>query len=163
MITVVVETQRVYSHGNDGMPKVEKIQQKFQDGANFDKFLKYLPLQGYLNDKLRIVKVVEDGKEIDKEPYSNRLREVVRKLNIPEETIQDKYKKEKERNDELMERLAMLEAKVNNPEHEPETEKVKESTFDNLTKAELSEHYKEKFGKNPFPGWKKDELIEKLK
>lgn len=163
MITVVVETQKVYSHGTDGMPKVEKIQQKFREGANFNKFLKYLPFQGYINDKIRIVKAVDGENEVDKTPYEQKLKEVLIKLNTPEETIQDKYEKEKQRNDELSERLAALEAKFSQPKQELEKEKIEESTFEDLTKAELTELYKEKFGKNPFSGWKKEELMNKLK
>ncbi len=165
MITVVVETQKVYSHSNDGMPKVEVLSQKLRDGANFDKFLKYLPFQGFIRDKVKILKVVEkkDGKisEIDKTPWVERVKEVVNKMNQPKETIYDKYEKEKQRNDELSDRLAALEAKIGNSGKEPK-EETKDSNFESLTKTELVELYKEKFDKNPFHGWKKEELIEKL-
>jgi len=159
MITVVVETQRVYSHGTDGMPKVEKIQQKMSAGAEFDKFLKYLPYQGYIRDKTKVVKATEKGEEVDKAPFQERLSEVMKKLNTPEETIHDKYAKEKQRNDELMERITALEAKFEKPK-----ENLKEfNPFDGLSKKELQEAYQEKFDKKPFHGWNKDELIEKLK
>ena len=164
MITVVVETQRVYSHGDDGMPKVEIIQQKLEKGANFNKFLKYLPFQRYLTDKLKIVEAVQrkDGEliEVDKAPFEKQLNEVVAKLNVKEETIHDKYAKEKQRNDELMERIASLEAKFNNEQKED----LKEvNPFEDATKEELTKAYKVKFGKQPYNGWKKDVLIKRLK
>ncbi len=174
MITVTVETQRVYSHDEKGMAKIETIPQKLKEGANFNKFLKYLPAQGYIKVKILKATDVKDGKvvEVDKSPYEKMLNEVISKKNTPEETIQDKYNKEKERNDELLARLAALESRVGNePKQELEKEKIEAGQeekvqsidFENATKAELSEVYKQKFGKKPFAGWKKEEIIEKLK
>ena len=63
-LTVVVETKRVVSHKQDGMPLIETIKQTISPKATFDKFLKYLPNQGY--SKVTVLSVLEDEKEVDK-------------------------------------------------------------------------------------------------
>ena len=112
---IKIETQRVYSHGTDGMPKIEKIVVTLQDGFEFNKFLKYFPLHGYLNDRLKVVKVFDKEKEYEVKEWQKKLDDAILKLTTPEKTLDEKYIEEKQRNDELMERLAALEAKLGQP------------------------------------------------
>jgi predicted choloylglycine hydrolase len=143
MIYVKVETQKVYSYGSDGMPKIEKIEQTFSETFEFPKFLKYLPFQGYLVDRLKVLVVWDQekdavpltkeqfakfaaGKEsfagytlLDSAKWQKMLADVVASMNVQEKTIHDKYEEkqqqyeaQKKLNDELMERIALIEAKM---------------------------------------------------
>lgn len=167
MIYVKVETQRVYAHTDNGMPKIETIVQTFQDGFNFDKFLKYLPYQAYQSVKINSVleKNGNDAKEIDPSKWVEKLNGVLAKMNMPEETLQEKLQKEKQRNDELLQRLERLEAslkpEIKTDELKPVQQKV-ESDEENDELESLKQQYIEKFGKNPHHLWKVETLKEKL-
>lgn len=168
MIYVKVETQRVYSHSENGMPKIEKIVQTFQDGMNFDKFLKYLPYQMYKSVKIHSVLEIDgqEKNEIDKDPWIAKLEAVLSKMNQPEESLQDKYEKEKLRNDELLARLERLEANLKVEQKPDELEKVDEKEIEEEPDVdefeELKKQYFDKFGKNPHHLWKVETLKEKL-
>ena len=69
MIHVTIKTKKIYSHDNSGMPKFETINTTLEDGAQFDKFLKYLPFHNFIKDELEIISVIEDGKEIEKKNF----------------------------------------------------------------------------------------------
>jgi hypothetical protein len=163
MITIFVETQRIYAHDGNGMPKIEKIEQSFSEVV-FGKFLKYLPFQHYLTEKLRVTRV-EDWvnskfvQTLDKEPYQKQLLEVVATIGKTEPTVVDQLESEKKRNDELMERLAVLEARLNVQPVETEPES---NGYNEMKLYELREEYQKKFGKNPSPAMKKETIIEKL-
>ena len=149
MITIYVETQRVYSHGSDNMPKIEKILIAREDGLNYEKFLKYLPQQGYLVDRLKVKKAtrLENGVEYpieDTSKWEKMLDEV-----IHPKTVKTELEAQVERNDELQKRLELLESKIGTNDKDDEVE-------------ELKKDYIEKFNKKPFHSWGKEKLIEKL-
>lgn len=167
MMYVKINTERVYSHGTDGMPKIEKIVQTIEDGFPFQKFLKYLPFQGYINNKLKILRVFDSEKDYDVAKWQQMLDEVVNKMAVPEKTIDEKYEDEKQRNDELMERLAALEAKLN-PVTEPEFEEEPENEPENVnpaepTEAQLRKEYEKKFKKKAHHLWSVETIKSKLK
>jgi hypothetical protein len=171
MIYVKVETQRVYSHGADGMPKIEKIEQTFNETFEFPKFLKYLPYQGYLVDRLKVTRVFDSEKEYDTAKWQKMLADVVVQMNVPEKNIHDKYEEEKQRNDELQKRLEALEAMLKEaPEKEEETAEKPETPENKqdekpkkpLTRGELSRMYLDRFGQKPHHLWTVDKLKEKL-
>ena len=167
---VKVETQRVYSHGADGMPKIEKIVQTFSETFEFPKFLKYLPFQGYLVDRLKVTRVFDAEKEYDTAKWQKMLADVVATMNVPEKTIHDKYEDEKLRNDELQKRLEALESMLKDePEKEeepeaPETEEGEQEVKEvkSPTVAQLKRMYMEKFGQRPHHLWNSAKLKDKL-
>lgn len=85
-----LKTARVSGHNPDNTAKVERITVKLEDGDNFDKFIKYAQLKGYLkkpedpslpNEEPRIEKVMENqsGKwvNIDPSPWIEKLNKAM--------------------------------------------------------------------------------------
>jgi hypothetical protein len=154
MIHITIKTKRVYSHSGDGMPKFETINTTVEDGSQFVKFIKYLPFRSFIPKDLGIVKVVEDGKEIDKTKWVKALSEAVSNMTKIEPTITEKYETEKRRNDELNERLIALEEKLGKDTENPAPV--------NVDMEELKKAYTEKTGKKPYYGWDAETLTKKI-
>lgn len=51
-----LKTARVYATDSDMTAKVERTTVKLEDGDNFNKFIKYIPLKGYKKDEQPIIK-----------------------------------------------------------------------------------------------------------
>lgn len=161
MIHVTIRTKKIYSYDAMGMPKFETIDTTLEDGAQFNKFIKYLPYQNYIPSDLEIVKVVKDKEEIDKTDWQKVLNSAIGGMTKVEPTIEEKYNSEKARNDELLERLAKLEAMLEPKNQliesiEPKIE-IKLSELD-----QLREEYQEKVGKRPYHGWDIETLKQKI-
>lgn len=153
MIHVTIKTKRVYSHDGNGMPKFETVDTTLEDGAEFSNFLKYLPMKNFISDELKIVSVMEDGKEIEKSKWEKMLIDIVQNIDKVEPTIDEKYESEKRRNDELEARLQELEKMI------PKKAELKPERND-LT--ELKKRYTEKTGKKPYHGWDAETLNQKI-
>lgn len=144
------------------MPKFETINTTLQDGAQFDKFLKYLPFQNFIKDDLEIVEVFESkGKEIvqlDKKEWVEKLKSAISGIGEVEQTLADKYEEEKQRNDELQERLEKLEKLLNQPKELPKIKAdVKSDELEGARRL-----YSEKTGKKPYHGWDVETLKQKI-
>jgi len=179
MIHVKVHTERVYSHGTDGMPKIEAYSQTLESTFEFPKFLKYLPFQNYLNEKLKVERVFEttkDGhKDLPIDAYQKMLEDVIKTFTTPEKTIHDKYEDEKLRNEDLMNRLAALEAKMSEKDELKSTGDEKMIEFVNnqmpietkvpqqLDEAALRAKYFKQEGKKAHHLWSAETIAKKLK
>lgn len=167
---IKVHTERVYSHSTDGMALIETNVQTFEDGFEFEKFLKYLPFQGYLNRKLKVVRVFDKEQEYDVEKWQEMLKAVVTKIITPEKSLDEKYEDEKQRNNELQERLDALEAMIKGAETKqgkvevPVTEtSVTETPETEPTEAQLRKAYEKKFKKKAHHLWSAETIKNKLK
>lgn len=164
MVNIRIKTKRVYSHGTDGMPKFEVINIALEDGAQFEKFLKYLPYKGYILDDLKVVEATANGEKIDTLKWQKRIDAKISEMGTVEETLHDKYEKEKRRNDDLESRLKELENLMSGEVKQlPKIEAKVESTEETDEISELREAYKEKYGKRPYNGWDIETLKLKLK
>lgn len=159
MIHVTIKTKKIYSYDSSGMPKFETIDTTLQDGVQFEKFLKYLPYQNFIKDNLEIVRVIEDGKEIDKSKWNDLLINAVKSIGKTEPSLADKYEGEKKRNDELQERLDRLEKLLNEPKEMPKIQAKVESSEDIEA---LRAEYAEKIGKRAYHGWDAETLKQKI-
>lgn len=158
MIHITIKTKRVYSHDGNGMPKFETIDTTLQDGVEFEKFLRYLPMKNFMLDKLKIVSVIEDGKEIDKSKWETMLGYVINGMTKQEATLEEKYALEKQRNDQLEARMAELEKMI------PKKASVKQEQGQEQDElSDLRVSYTEKTGKKPFHGWDEKTLKQKIK
>lgn len=122
-----LKTARVYSTDSDMTAKVERITVKLEDGDNFNKFLKYIPLKGYKKDEQPYIeKVMEkvNGQwaNIDPKKWVDQLNDVLKAIPAPDFKIDFKGLSEKQANElkdtkaalsELSERLRVLETKKN--------------------------------------------------
>jgi len=120
-----LKTARVYATDSDMTAKVERTTVKLEDGDNFNKFIKYIPLKGYKKDEQPYIeKVMEniDGKWVDIDPqkWIDKLNEVLKISPIPDEKVDFKLLSERQANElkntkaalsELNERLKALESK----------------------------------------------------
>ena len=97
-----LKTSRVYSHNDDGTPKVERLTTKLPNGKAFMNFVRHLHLKGLMKSEpstvLRVLQFVSQGeyKEIDKAPWQNHV----------DETIATSKSKEKVNYKELSEKQA---------------------------------------------------------
>lgn len=171
MIYIHVETKRVYSHGTDGMAKIETIVQKFEDGRNWQTFLKYLPYQGYLKGGVKVINVInikgEVIEQLNVKEWQNQLNEVLLTLDVTPLSVEEKYEAEKKRNDELMERMASLEAKlglaVRPNEIELAEKKMTEPVnYSGWSLENLRIEFERVAGKAPNMLWKEPKLIEQI-
>lgn len=160
MIHVTIKTKKVYSHDSSGMPKFETISTTLEDGAQYGKFIKYLPYQNFIPNDLEIVKVTKDGKEIDKSKWEAILKETVNQMTKVEPSLGEKYEAEKQRNDDLQSRLEMLEKMLNKPK---EIEPIEPEVSQTETIDTVRDQYFEKVGKKAYHGWDIETLKQKMK
>ena len=120
-----LKTARVYATDSDMTAKVERTIVKLEDGDNFNKFVKYIPLKGYKKDEQPYIEKVMENKsgqwvEIDKQPWVDKLNEVLKVIPVPDEKIDFKLLSERQANElkstkatlaAMNERLQALEAK----------------------------------------------------
>jgi len=132
-----LKTARVYATDSDMTAKVERTTVKLEDGDNFNKFIKYIPLKGYKKDEQPYIeKVMEniDGKwvNIDPQKWIDQLNEVLKISPVPDEKIDFKLLSERQANElkntkaalsELNERLRALESK------EPTEKEIRKELF----------------------------------
>ena len=95
-----LKTARVSGHNPDNTAKVERITNKLEDGDNFNKFIKYLNLKGFMtSEPPTIEKVMEnqDGKwvVIDSEPWIEKLNAAL-KVEVNNDKIDFKMLSEKQ-------------------------------------------------------------------
>jgi hypothetical protein len=128
MKTIVVETKKVVSHDGKGMPVIETIKQKINPELTFNKFVRFLPNQGYA--EVNVLEVIEtkfetkeeDGRKFqvpkhsklnEVEKYQARINEVLKPEAKPGDAIDYKAKSEKQEAQlkEMMARLQALEEK----------------------------------------------------
>jgi hypothetical protein len=128
-----LKTARVYATDSDMTAKVERTTVKLEDGDNFNKFIKYIPLKGYKKDELpSIEKVMEnkDGQwvEIDKQPWVEKLNEILKVVPVADEKIDFKLLSERQANElkstkatlaAMNERLQALESKKQKKDETP--------------------------------------------
>lgn len=147
MKTVIwLKTARVYGQNNDNSPKIERTVVKLEAGDNFNKFLRIMPLKGFLaSEPPKVVKVLElqggEYKEISAAPYQGLLEKSM--SNETERPIDYKVEYEK-----LSQRLKAIEESLSN-EGDEELEKAREE-------------YKELFGKAPNKIMKIETIREKI-
>lgn len=162
MIYVTIKTERVYGHDGDGMPKIETINQTLSE-FGFEKFLKLLPHQGYIKDRLKVVKAVHEGtnESADTTVFEERLK----KAYTPEVEVVKVDEKTSlvAENLALKERLAAIEAKLGLSDEKPadleakdvpvkETKSEKDVNVDEIEDINvLRALFTEKTGKAPHP------------
>jgi len=98
-----LKTARVYATDSDMTAKVERSTVKLEDGDNWLKFIKYLPLKGYKKDEPPVIeKVIEKQNgawvTIDPQPWIDQLNEALKIEPIPGEKIDFKVLAEKQAN-----------------------------------------------------------------
>jgi len=109
-----LKTARVYATDSDMTAKVERTTVKLEDGDNFNKFIKYIPLKGYKKDEQPIIDKVMEKKngqwvEVDKQKWVDQLNEVLQLKPISDEKIDFKLLAERQAN-ELKESKASFKA-----------------------------------------------------
>lgn len=112
MKTIVVNTEKVVSHKGDGMPVLESIDQKISPELTFNKFIKYLPNQNYKS--ATVIKVIEDGKEINEiGKYQSMVDDVLKPKPSAGASVDYKALSEKQSSqlEEALKRIAALEDK----------------------------------------------------
>lgn len=146
MKTVIwLKTARVYGQNNDNSPKIERTVVKLEAGDNFNKFLRIMPLKGFLaSEPPKVIKVLElqdkEYKEISAAPYQEMLEKSM--LNVTERPID--YKAEYEK---LSQRMKAIEESLG--ECDEDLEKARDE-------------YKELFGKYPNKLMKTETIREKI-
>lgn len=139
-----LKTARVYATDSDMTAKVERSTVKLEDGDNWLKFIKYLPLKGYKKDEQPVIeKVIEKQNgvwsTIDPQPWIDQLNEALKIEPIPGEKIDFKVLAEKQANQlkeananfkALEERLKALEAQKVEPKQEATAQTEKEIRSD---------------------------------
>lgn len=120
MKTIVVETKKVVAHKADGMPVIETIKQKINPELTFNKWVDFLPNQGYTS--VKVLEVINTVFENNKPKHSN-LDEIEKYQSIIDEKLSPEtkagesidYKAKSEKQEallaEMMERLKALEDK----------------------------------------------------
>lgn len=146
MKTVIwLKTARVYGQNNDNSPKIERTVVKLEAGDNFNKFLRIMPLKGFLaSEPPKVIKVLElqdkEYKEISAAPYQEMLEKAM--SNETERPID--YKAEYEK---LSQRMKAIEESLG--EGDEDIEKARDE-------------YKELFGKYPNKLMKTETIREKI-
>jgi hypothetical protein len=137
--------------------KVERTTVKLEDGDNFNKFVKYIPLKGYKKDEQPYIEKVmenQDGKwvNIDPQPWIDKLNEVLKVVPVSDEKIDFKLLSERQANElkstkatlaAMNERIHALEAKK-----EPTEKEIRQGLFAKATE----------FGLTPAKNIKTDDL-----
>jgi len=172
MMNIKVHTEKVSGHKDNGMPVIEKIDIDFCSEANYEKFLKYLPYQRYILEKLRIIEVTENDVRLHVGEWEKRLSNRISEIDnpVPEkktsnpESVDILVKENKELNERLekLEKLLTQGKEPNKEDSEAIKEAVKEED-DDVSFEELKVRYIDKFNKKPYYGWDKSVLIQKLK
>ncbi len=170
MILIFTNTERVYGHGVDNMPKIEKITQVHEDGANFKTFLKFLPFQGYVLNKVKVLRAIRKEKDAEYpiEDISKwvEMLEQAKTTNAVNVNKMSKLEEEMERNDKLTEKVQLLEKSLEDLKLRVGTGiKAPTNIIDAHEKKPskaMKEEYFRLFGKRVFGGWTAEEVQDKI-
>lgn len=107
-----LKTARVYATDSDMTAKVERTTVKLEDGDNWTKFIKYIPLKGFKKDEPPYVEKVMEKQNgewvaIDPQKWVDQLNEVLTVQPLSSEKIDFKALSERQAN-ELKEQKASL-------------------------------------------------------
>lgn len=152
MKVVHLQVARVVSHDNDNLAIIERTIVKLMEGANFDKFVKYMPLKSYIGKETKVLKVFENDKECSIDEFELKVRNALDKKVQLNTDLKVELEKERKRNDELEMRLNRLEA---NTPKEPAPSK----SLANETEVEI---YERLFGEKPHHNMKLETIKLKI-